>query len=807
MKDTIRKKEEQYGLTKEQLAILLPKKGQNSIASHQTESAILLFVNEFKNPFIIILLVASVLSFSVGSVVEGMLIIIIVCASSIINFVSSYRSSKAIEMLLKKVQLIVSVYRDNVLVSLPALDLIPGDVVVVEAGNVIPADGIVREAKDFFVNESSLTGESLPSEKRIGEEVYLGTGVVTGSAFIDITHIGTETKYYSIVSELNKTPLPSEFEVGIKKFSILITKIAVGMAIIVFVINALFKGDILSAILFATALSVGITPELLPMIMAVNTSRASLRMARYGIIVKKLRAVQNFGSMDILCTDKTGTLTEDKITVVKYLTGEGSDSEYVLELAYITSTLHSGTRRSLDQAISETKKFDITHYQKVDEIPFDFERRRDGMVVMKDGVLMLISKGAPENVFTVCDMSETEKKETEKVFESLSMEGYRVLAVASRTINEIKEVYEPKEEHDMHFEGFIAFIDPPKKDVKVVLDELMHRGIKIKIITGDHLLVASKIATEVGLEPIVALDGPDIENMSDEELSQKVDGTTIFSRVVPAQKNRIITLLKMRGHVVGYMGDGINDAPALKTADIGISVSNAVDVAKESADIVLSEKSFRMLIDGVLEGRRTFTNTIKYISMAVSSNFGNMFSMTGASMIFRFLPMLPTQVLLNNILYESSQLALPFDTVEEEILNKPRPWDITFIKHFMIVFGLASSIFDFLTFYILYKVFALADGSFQTGWFIQSFATQTLVIFIIRSPKSFWKAVPSHIAVRCAAWVSVIIAWGLALSGLGKIFGFTPLPLLTIISIIGIVIIYLSTIEIIKIRFYKKFAV
>ncbi|MDE2031232.1 MAG: magnesium-translocating P-type ATPase [Patescibacteria group bacterium] len=800
-------KEKQYGLTKAQLDILLPKKGQNIVNNEKTKNNFTLFLAEFKSPLVVILIVASILSFSTGSFIEGLIIITIVILSSIINFVSYYRSNKAVAMLLKKVRLIVSVYRDNVIVRIPAEELIPGDVVVLEAGNIVPADGLIRESKDFFVNESSLTGESLPIEKNHGDEIFLGTGVVTGTALLDVVRIGVATKYYSIVAGLSKAQPKSEFEIGIRKFSVLVTKVAIGMALVVFIINAIFKGDILSAILFATAISVGITPELLPMIIALNTSRASVRMSKKGIIVKKLGAVQNFGSMDILCTDKTGTLTEDKITVIKYLSSNGQDSEYVLELAYITSMFHTGHRGSLDQAISETKKFDITSYQKIDEIPFDFERRRDGMVIIKDNVRTLISKGAPENVLTVCNMSDVDRSKAQKLFESLSMEGYRVLAVATRVLIEKKEVYEPKEENSMHFEGFIAFIDPPKKDVKKVLDELIRRGIHIKIITGDHLLVAEKIAKEVGFESIVTLDGPDIEKMSDDELSVKLEATNIFSRVVPDQKNRIIYLLKTQGHVVGYMGDGINDAQALKTADIGISVSNAVDVAKESADIVLSHKSFRELIDGVLEGRKTFTNTTKYISMAVSSNFGNMFSMTGASLIFRFLPMLPAQILLNNLLYEVSQLSIPFDTVEEDILNKPRPWNINFIKHFMIVFGLASSVFDFLTFFILFKIFHLSDGSFQTGWFIQSFATQTLVIFIIRSPKVFWNTIPSSLIVRVTIWASIFVAWSIALSVVGHIFGFVSLPLYIVIAIAGIVILYLLTIEIIKHSFYKRFAI
>ncbi len=779
--------------------------GLNSVASERKTPGVLLFLTEFKNPLIIVLLVAAVLSFLTKSNIDGILIIFIVLASSVINFVSTYRSNKAVEMLLKKVRLVTTVYRDGVQKKIPAENLVVGDVVVLEAGCMLPADGVVLEAKDFFLNESSLTGESLPTEKHEKDEVFLGTGVVTGTANIEITKIGKDTKYFKIISLMEKKSEPSEFEVGIKNFSIFITKIVIGMAVLVFVINAFMKGSILEAVLFSAALAVGITPELLPIIISFNTSRASIRMSKKGVIVKTLEAVQNFGSMDVLCTDKTGTLTEDKIALVKYLDVNGVDSLDVLELAYLTSSFHTGKRGPLDEAIRARKDFDIELYKKIDEIPFDFERRRDSVVVEKAGKLILIAKGAPENVFTACSIDQEEKNKIQQLFEKLSADGYRVLGVSTKILTEKKDIYERDEEHDMVFAGFIAFIDPPKPDIKVVLEEIVRRGISVKVITGDHLLVAEKVAREVGFKNIISIDGSVLEKMSDDELSARLEETNIFARVVPEQKNRIISLLRKQGHVVGYMGDGINDAPALKTADIGISVSNAVDVAKESADIVLSHKSLSELIDGVLEGRRTFTNTIKYITMAVSSNFGNMFSMTGASLLFKFLPMLPAQVLLTNLLYETSQFSLPFDTVEDEILNKPQPWNISFIKRFMVVFGLASSIFDFITFYVLFHFFHLSDGSFQTGWFLQSFATQTLVVFIIRSPKSFWNSLPTHPAVKIAAWGAVVIAWGIALSFVGKLFGFVPLSLPIIVAISVVVLIYLIVIEIVKKRFYKRF--
>ena len=527
-------------------------------------------------------------------------------------------------------------------------------------------------------------------------------------------------------------------------------------------------------------------------------------MSHHGVIVKKLSAVENFGSMDVLCTDKTGTLTEDKITLVKYIDLEGKDSLEVLKYAYISSTFNTGVKSPLDDAIAVYKEFDISLYKKIDEMPFDFERRRDSIIVEYENKQIIVVKGAPEQIFPVSNLSAKDIEQAEKIFDSLSLDGYRVLAIATKNLA-VSNKYSVKDESNLDFQGFVAFIDPPKKGVKKVLDELESLGINIKIITGDHLLVAEKIAKEVGLPNLKSLNSEDIEKLSDNELAEVSEKVNIFARVTPAQKNRIIKALQSKDHVVGYMGDGINDAPALRTADVGISVDNAVDVAKESADIILLSKSFRELIDGVTEGRRTFANTNKYISMAISSNFGNMFSMTGASFLLPFLPMLPVQILLNNLLYEGSQFAITFDTVEKSILARPNPWNINFIKKFMYVFGGISSLFDFLTFFVLYKVLMLSGASFQTGWFIESFATQALVIFLIRSRKFVFKAISPHPLVICATLSAVILAWTIALTSFGKLFGFTPLSCLTVLFILAIVVTYLIIVEIAKKIFFKFF--
>ena len=794
------------GLTQEEAQSRLIKNGPNAMLAEEHQSAFQTFLNEFKSPLVIMLICASMISFISGDYVSASLILGIIVMSSVVNFIVSHKSEQAAKALASKVALTARVIRDGVQTDILASQIVIGDIVTLEAGKMVPADGVVSEGSDLFVNESSLTGESLPVEKNIGAEVYLGSGVVTGRAYMEVKATGVKTKFYAIVSLLAGKERLGEFERGIRAFSILITKVVVVMAIVVFVVNAVFKHEVLQSLIFALAIAVGITPELLPMIIATNISKASLKMAKKGVIVKKLSAVENFGSMDILCTDKTGTLTEDKITLVKYLDIKGADSDSVLEYAYMTSSFHTGTKTPLDDAIAVFRTFDLSQYKKIDEIPFDFERKRNSMVVETKGVRTLIVKGAPENVFIVSKLSTDDMKEATELFNKLSQDGYRVLAVATKILSDTRNDYTTKDEYDLSFAGFVAFIDPPKPGVGAVLKELESRGVAIKIITGDHQLVAEKIARDVGLPFENTLVADDIDKLSDAELAVRAETTTIFARVAPAQKNRIITMLQSRGHVVGYMGDGINDAPALRTADIGISVNNAVDVAKEAADIILLSKSFRQLIDGVIEGRRTFANTIKYITMVVSSNFGNMFSMTGASIFFPFLPMLPTQILLNDFLYEGSQFALTFDRVEDSILQHPNPWNIDFIKRFMLVFGTISSVFDFMTFYILYKVFSLSGSAFQTGWFIESFATQVLVVFVIRSYKPIWKAVRPHFALVASTFGSLIIACWIALVpfGIGRFFGFATLNWSVLIPISIIVIIYLIIVEYAKLIFYRK---
>ncbi|MDR3519852.1 MAG: magnesium-translocating P-type ATPase [Candidatus Pacebacteria bacterium] len=800
------------GLSAEQATIQLDKYGLNEIVKAKKLSGFLDFLSRFKNPLLIILIISAIISGVLGDPVTAGIIIFIVLVSVAIDFINTYKSQKAAEDLKKRVMITTTVLRDGVPCEIALSHVVPDDVVVLNPGDIIPADGQVEEAKDLFVNESQLTGESFPVEKEEGALVYMGSSVNTGKAFLLVKATGKNTKFSHIAETLIKHQEPTEFDRGIKEFSTLIMKLTFALVLFVFFVNTILKHGLFESFLFSIALAVGLTPELLPMIIAINLSKGSLAMARHGVIVKKLSAIQNFGNMDILCTDKTGTLTEDKIKLVKCVDIEGKDSNSVLLAAYINSILSGSFKSPLDSAIKDFKAIDISAYTKIDEIPFDFVRRRDSIVVSKDNVHTLIAKGAPEQILEICPFYGEDKKPITadlrasilKEYEDLSQDGFRVLGVAQKTILDNKKAYAKEDEKEMTFLGFVAFLDPPKESVTETLKILEKYGIEIKILTGDNELVTEKITREISLPVKGILMGSDITHLTDQELAIKAENTTIFARVSPDEKERIINVLKSRGHVVGFLGDGINDAPSLKAADVGISVNNAVDVAKDAADLILLKKSLQNLIDGVSEGRRTFANTLKYLMMSLSSNFGNMFSMAGASVLLPFLPMTAPQILLNNLLYDSSQLAIPTDNVDESYMIKPRKFKIRFIKLFMLIFGPISSVFDFLTFFILLSVFHFGESAFQTGWFLESIATQAFVVYIIRTKKiPFFQSSPSKSLV-----MSTVLAVGVACSivylPFKRLFGFTSLPWPPMLAITLTVIVYLFVTEIAKRWFYRK---
>jgi Mg2+-importing ATPase len=796
------------GLTSDEAARRLLSFGRNEGVSTRRLPGLAAFFARFKNPLVIILILAGALSAFVGDSLSFFIILSIVLISISLDFVNTYRSEAAADALKDRVRVDTEVMRDGIWQALPLAQVVPGDVIKLAAGKIIPADGKVIEGKDLYANESALTGESFPVPKAPTTELYLGSSIISGGGMMEVTATGAKTKFYHLAASLNQASPPTEFDREINQFSVLIIKITTGLVIFIFAANTYFHQAILEALLFSVALAVGLTPELLPLIITLNLTKGSLAMAKHGVIVKRLASIQNLGSMDVLCTDKTGTLTEDHITVVKYVDGLGVTSDQVLLNAYLSSVFATRYENPLDRAVKSFRRLDIRGYTKLDEVPYDFERKRESVVVAKRAFATLITKGAPEEVMKICKTYHdgrpfaSVRRQVTAEYERLSAEGYRVLAVASRAIP-TRANYEPSDEVQMVFDGFVAFLDPAKKSVEGTLKRMAQYGIAVKIVTGDNDLVTRRIAQEIHLTVDGVLTGVQIDTMNDLELRTQAETTTIFARVSPEQKLRVIESLQSAHHVVGYMGDGINDAPALKAADIGISVNNAVDVAKDTADLILLHKSLHDLTNGVIEGRRTFNNTLKYLMMSLGSNFGNMFSMAGGSLILPFLPMRATQILLTNLLYDSSQFAIPLDNVDAEVLLKPRTLNLSGLKRAMLVFGTLSSVFDFITFGCLIFVFHLTTSSFQTGWFLESAATQTLVVYLIRTRKlPFVASRPSRWLVA-STLTSVVVAYIIALTPIGRIFGFGPLPLSALGVIALIVSAYLAFTELTKEWFYR----
>ena len=709
-------------------------------------------------------------------------------------------------------------------------EIVPGDIIFLIAGDIIPADSRLISAKDLNLNQSPLTGEAFPVEKTAApitvtsdltgwnNYVFQGTSVVSGTGTAVAVNTGSLTEYGKIAKTLVSKAPETEFE-RMRRFGALMTEITLFLVVFVFFVNAFFFSSnrtILDSLLFAVALAVGLTPELLPMIMSINLSRGAVAMSKKGVIVKRLAAIQNFGNMDVLCTDKTGTLTENKLTLTQYVDLEGNENLKVLQYGYINSVLETGLKSPLDDAIVQNKEFDVKNIQKIDEIPFDFIRKRVSVVVEFEGQRLIIAKGAPEEILKICafcesgevltDFTNVCQNKFEQSYMELSAQGYRVLAVAYKKVKDDKTHYSIGDEGEMVFLGFLSFLDPPKESAKESIRLLARDGVALKIVTGDNELVTKTTCQQLGFEVEGVVLGSEIALLQDDALSRVVEENNIFARVNPAQKDRVINALRANGHVVGYMGDGINDAPSLKTADVSISVANAVDVAKESADLILLEPDLKVLDEGVLEGRKTFGNTMKYIMMGVSSNFGTMFSVAGASLFLSFLPMTAIQILLNNLLYDLSEATIPTDNVDEEYIQKPKKLDISYIRRFMLVFGPVSSIFDFLTFFLLLEVFKVTGSGFQTAWFVESLATQALVVFVLRTRKTpFYKSKPGKYLLLSGLAV-VVVAFALPYTPFGIIFGFTPPPLMFYPALAGLIAAYLLLTEIVKKWFTKKYS-
>ncbi len=783
--------------------------GPNEIAREKHQSIFGRLFDHVKNPLVLLLTALGVLSFMTGDVRATVVIFVMVLLGVVLRFFQELRADNAAEKLKAMVSNTATVVRDGAEAEVALKRLVPGDIVLLAAGDMVPADVRVLSAKDLFLNQSALTGEPLPVERRAiaaGADVvnplempnlcFLGSNVESGSATAIVIHTGERTYFGGLAASIVGQRQLTAFDTGINQFTWLMLRFIAVMVPAVFLINGLSKGDWVEAFLFAMAVAVGLTPEMLPMIVTVNLSQGALAMARRKVIVKRLNAIQNFGAMDVLCTDKTGTLTQGKIVLEKHLDSQGNPSEKALHFGYLNSYHHTGLKNLLDAAILDHEELEErlkakVKYRKVDEIPFDFVRRRMSVVVEDEaGLNTLICKGAVDEVMSLCSRVELDGQilavqpehdaHRRRLVDELNAQGFRVIALGYKQMPGASDdpVYSVKDESDLILLGFLAFLDPPKETAAEALKRLRALHVDVKILTGDNDIVTTYICQQVDLPIKNLLVGSQIEAMNDAELAEAADATSVFARLAPAHKERIIHALQSKGHVLGFMGDGINDAPALKAADVSVSVNSAVDIAKESSDIILLENSLLILEQGVLEGRRVFGNIIKYIKMAASSNFGNMFSVVGASAFLPFLPMLPIQVLTNNLLYDISQTAIPSDSVDAEWLTRPRKWTIGAIQRFILFIGPVSSLFDYLTFFIMLQVFNAWQNPalFHTGWFVESLFTQTLVIHVIRTNKiPFLQSRASWPLILTSLGIVTIGAW-LTVSPLADTLGFVALP-------------------------------
>ncbi len=825
--------------------------GLNEIA-HETEPAwYVQLVHAFINPFIGVLAVLGVVSYLTGDVKAVIVISVMVTISALLRFLQEFRSNRAAVALKAMVRTSATVERTDEPSEddpsprprrreVPIEELVPGDVIALSAGDMVPADVRFLSAKDLFVSQSALTGEAVPVEKgdapvnvvsgsiTLGELRnigFLGTSIVSGTAAAVVVATGDRTYFGAMARSLiGRRPVTS-FDIGVNKVSWLLIRFMLVMVPIVFVINGVSKGDWLQAFLFGVAVAVGLTPEMLPMIVTANLAKGAVVMARHKTIVKRLNAIQNFGAMDVLCTDKTGTLTQDRIILERHLNVVGEDDESVLALAYLNSTYQTGLRSLLDRAVLEHK--DLSEelrverdFRKVDEIPWDFARKRMSVVVeQKQTAHVLISKGAVEEILAVCTHVRDEEVVTPLTVDAaesavdlareLNEDGLRVVAVAYREFPVCERAYSVSDESALVLAGFIGFLDPPKETAGPALTALRDHGVTVKILTGDNDVIARKVCHDVGLEPGDIALGAELEDLSDEDLSDLAARTTIFAKLTPTQKTRIVGALRSRGHTVGFLGDGINDAGALREADVGISVDSAVDIAKEYADIILLEKSLMVLEEGVLEGRKTFGNIMKYIKMTASSNFGNVFSVLIASAFLPFLPMLPIQLLIQNLLYDISQISIPFDDMDAEYLARPRIWKADDIGRFMVCIGPISSIFDVATFLIMWYVFkANAVGHqalFQSAWFVEGLLSQTLIVHMIRTAKVPF--LQSRAAWPVLALTATIMVIGIALPfiALGERVGLTPLPGSYFVWLVAILLAYGLLTQVVKTRYIRRF--
>ncbi|MDU7032560.1 MAG: magnesium-translocating P-type ATPase [Finegoldia magna] len=815
------------GLSTEQANERIEKLGQNLFEEKKSSSKLMVFINQFKNPITMILIFAAILSIFLKDYSDGIIILIIIMISAILSYNHESKANDAVKKLLSTVSVTSAVLRDGKFQELDNSKLTIGDIISVKTGDMIPADCLLIEENSLSMDESSLTGETFPVEKneeKLEEKtalsqrknsLWMGTHVISGSGKAVIVNLAKDSEFGKITESLDETETDTDFERGIKDFGNLILQVTTILIGLIFLFNIILNKPFLESFMFALALSVGLTPQMLPAIISVNLSQGAKRMSAQGVIVKKLNSIENFGSMTVMCSDKTGTITKGQVKLESAMDNTGKKSETLVKLAAINSYFQEGYTNPIDQAILDENKNDFTKYEKLFEIPYSFENKLLSVIVNTNNDLsdenIMITKGALTSVINVCSTYQDDsgnsgnieeiKSEIMDLFEKYSSQGYRILGLAYNHIDQTTDASKQKAE-DMIFRGLLLFIDPLKDDIKDVIEQMNSLGVSLKMITGDNHLIAKNIGSKVGLNPDKILLGEDLNSYSLSQLNKKIMDIDIFAEISPNQKEKIILAYKQAGEIVGYMGDGINDAPAIKQADVGISVDTAADTAKDAASIVLLENSLKVLVSGIKEGRRTFINTLKYIFVATSANFGNMFSMAGASLFLKFLPLLPKQILLTNLFTDFPSLQIASDSVDEDWLQSPVTWDMKFIKRFMIIFGITSSVFDYITFVVLLLLFKANEQFFQTGWMLESVISAMVVMLIVRTKRPVIKSKPSNkllIAIVLAAIALIAIIY----SPINTYLGLIALPVHALLSMLAISLIYALTAEILKKQFYK----
>jgi len=812
------------GLTSREAQTRLASYGANLLKPQKRSGAFILLIGQFKSPIILILLLATGLSLFLHNIVDASIILTIVIVSGLLGFWQEHSASDAVKKLLAIVQIKAAVLRDGKQQEIPVEEIVPGDIVVLNAGDVVPGDSLLLESRDVFVDEAMLTGETFPAEKTMGvlpaetalakrtNSVWMGTHIVSGNAKALVIFTGKGTEFGKVSERLKLKAPETDFEHGIRRFGYFLGEVTLVLVVIIFGINVFLHRPVLESFLFSLALAVGLTPQLLPAIISINLAHGAKKMAKNKVIVKRLSSIENFGSMNILCCDKTGTLTEGKVLVESANDVNGIASEKVFLFAYLNAFYETGFTNPIDEAILNHSKPDLTGYAKQDEIPYDFLRKRLSVAVTHGDAHLMVTKGALSNILAVCSTAETKEGNTveigsvqdqiQKHFEAFSNLGFRTLGIAYKTLT-TGSLIGIKDEANMTFSGFLTLFDPPKASILDTINSLKKLGVSLKIITGDNRLVAASLSKKMGLPDNKIITGPELREMSDAALLRRVGSVDVFAETEPNQKERIIIAMRKAGNVVGYMGDGINDASALHAADVGISVDTAADVAKDAADIVLLEKDLGVLVEGVKEGRMTFANTLKYVFMATSANFGNMFSMAGVSLFIPFLPLLPKQILLTNLLTDFPEMTIATDHVDDEMVDHPRRWDIKAIRKFMITFGLVSSVFDYLTFGLLLLVLRASEAQFRTGWFLESVISASMIVLVIRSRKPFFRSKPGKYLLIATLSITIITLI-FPFTPLGLLFGFTPLRFVTYLLLLVIVIMYIIAAEVAKTIFYRR---